>query len=457
MNPALLTDLYQITMAYSYWKNNIQNTNATFHLFYRRAPFGESTVIVAGICPAIEYLENLKFTDEEIKYLASLTGPDTKPLFEPNFLDHLHTMEWELNVEVIPEGNLVFPNEPIMRVSGPILQCQLVETALLNMINFQSLVATKAARIHTAAEGDDVMEFGLRRAQGPDGAISASRASYIGGCMATSNVLAGFKYGIPVKGTHAHSWVMSFEDEAEAFEAYAQALPNNVILLVDTYDTIEGVKKAIQVGKKLNARGHDLLGIRLDSGDLAELSKQARIILDEAGMNNTKIVASNDLDEHSIKELKNKGAKIDVWGIGTKLVTCYDQPALGGVYKLGAIENKEGNKLPKVKLSDDPIKVSNPGTLQVARRMNDEQIIEDIIYDEIHGISIDLDESDIEKLLRPALRKGTRVLDKEDLSITRARAIQQWQTYKNSTTPPKVTIDKCVAKVKALLIEANQA
>ena len=456
MNQVLLTDLYQITMAYSYWKNEIHDNHATFHLFYRRAPFGESAAIVAGVCPALDYLENLEFTDNELAYLTSLTGKDNKPLFEADFLNHLKTMEWKLDVEAIPEGNLALPNEPILRVSGPILQCQLVETALLNMINFQTLVATKAARICTAAKGDDVMEFGLRRAQGPDGAISASRAAYIGGCMATSNVLAGYKYGIPVKGTHAHSWVMSFEDEQEAFEAYAKALPNNVILLVDTYDTIEGVKKAVQVAKKLNEQGHDLLGIRLDSGDLAELSVKARKILDEAGMQNAKIVASNDLDEYSIEKLKAKGAKIDVWGIGTKLVTSYDQPALGGVYKLGAIENDHGNILPKVKLSNDPIKVSNPGTLQVARITSDKQIIEDIIYDEIHGIHANLKNKEFKNLLQPALRKGARVLLEEELSVFRNRATQQWQMYKKQETPTPVTLDPYVAEVKAQLIEANR-
>jgi len=344
MNEALLTDLYQITMAYGYWKNNRHDLQATFHLFYRKAPFGESAAIVAGTCPALDYLEKIAFDDKEVLYLASLKGPDGKALFEQGFLDYLQTMQWQLDVEAIPEGSLVFPNEPILRISGPIIQAQLVETALLNIVNFQTLVATKAARICKAAGNDEVLEFGLRRAQGPDGGLSASRAAYIGGCTATSNVLAGFKYDIPVKGTHAHSWVMSFESETEAFDAYAEALPNNVVLLVDTYDTIEGIKKAIQIAKKLHNQGQQLLGIRLDSGDLTELSIAARELLDDAGLPNTKVIASNDLDEYSIHELKKAGAKIDIWGIGTKLVTCYDQPALGGVYKLGNIEDHDGHR-----------------------------------------------------------------------------------------------------------------
>ena len=457
MNQALLTDLYQITMAYGYWKNGIHDRQATFHLFYRKAPFGESAAIVAGTCPALDYLEKLSFNDEELHYLENLKGVDGTTLFEKAFLDYLKTMEWQLDVEAIPEGNLVFPNEPILRVSGPIIQGQLVETALLNMINFQTLVATKAARICTAAEGDDVMEFGLRRAQGPDGALSASRAAYLGGCMATSNVLAGFKYGIPVKGTHAHSWVMSFDSEDEAFDAYADALPNNVILLVDTYDTIEGVKKAIQVAKKLTQNGHQLLGIRLDSGDLTMLSIAARKLLDEAELHHAKIIASNDLSEHSIRELKNNGAKIDVWGIGTKLGTCHDQPALGGVYKLGAIEDSAGNKLPKVKLSNDPIKVSNPGTLQVARCVSqDGHITQDIIYDEIQGLNTNINTAKYTDLLQPALRKSKRVLTNEDLSIVRTRAQQQWKNHQNKTVPTKITVDNYVAEIKAKLINANQ-
>ena len=456
MNEALLTDLYQLTMAYGYWKNNRHELNATFHLFYRKAPFGETATIVAGTCPALDYLENFQFNDEELLYLASLKGPDNGALFEQGFLDYLKTMDWKLDVEAIPEGNLVFPNEPILRVRGPMLQAQLVETALLNMVNFQTLVATKAARICTAAANDEVMEFGLRRAQGPDGALSASRAAYIGGCMATSNVLAGFKYGIPVKGTHAHSWVMSFDTETEAFDAYADALPNNVVLLVDTYDTLEGVKKAIEIAKKLNSKGQQLLGIRLDSGDLTQLSRAARGLLDEAGLKNTKVIASNDLDEYSILKLKEAGAKIDIWGIGTKLATCYDQPALGGVYKLGCIEDDLGMKTPKVKLSNDPIKVSNPGTLQVARSVtNKGTIIRDIIYDELHGLAPEIEKNHFENLLQPAIREGKRVLTKENLSTVRTRAQHQWATYKATTTPTEITLDKYVATTKEQLITDN--
>jgi len=265
------------------------------------------------------------------------------------------------------------------------------------------------------------------------------------------------QYGIPVKGTHAHSWVMSFDSEDEAFNAYADALPNNVVLLVDTYDTIQGVKKATEVAKKLKNNGHDLLGIRLDSGDLTKLSIDAREILDDAGLHDAKIIASNDLDEHSITELKNNGARIDIWGIGTKLATCYDQPALGGVYKLGEIQNHAGEKLPKVKLSNDPIKVSNPGTLQVARHTDQNgNIIQDIIYDELKGLDTSLNSSKFCNLLQPALRSGKRVLGLENLSTIRTRAQAQWQAYKNNDTPTNIDLDSYVADIKKQLIAQNQ-
>ncbi|MFT5905416.1 MAG: nicotinate phosphoribosyltransferase [Cryomorphaceae bacterium] len=461
MTTPLLTDLYQITMAYGYWKNNMAEREAVFHLFFRRAPFGETATIVAGTCPALDYLSNLKFTDEDCQYLQSLSGHDKKPLFEPDFIDYLKNINWSLNVEAVAEGNLAFANEPLLRVSGPLVQCQLVETALLNLVNFQTLVSTKAARIHQAAEGDDVMEFGLRRAQGPDGGVTASRAAYIGGCMATSNVLAGHKFGIPVKGTHAHSWVMSFDTEEESFRAYADALPNNVILLVDTYDTVEGVKTAIKIGNELREKGYDLLGIRLDSGDLVDLSQKARALLDAADMHSVKIVASNDLDENIIKDLKLKGAKIDVWGIGTKLVTCYDQPALGGVYKLGAILDDDGEWKPKVKLSNDIIKVSNPGTLQVSRNIDETgRIIEDIIFDDRQGLTKTTTETTRRiNLLQPGLRNGQRVLKKEDLAITRKRAIDQWSIHKKNEINRNVTevsLDPYVDKMKHQLVNANK-
>ena len=273
MYGALLTDLYQLTMAFGYWKADMHEREAVFHLFYRKNPFKGTYAIAAGLELAVQYLQNWNFSDEDLSYLRSLKGAQDKPLFEEAFLTYLRELRFTCDVEAIPEGTVVFPHQPLVRIKGPILQAQLVETALLNIINFSTLIATKSARMVQAAAGDSVLEFGLRRAQGPDGGLTASRSAYIGGCTGTSHVLAGKRYGIPVKGTHAHSWIMGFEDELEAFEAYAAAMPHNCILLVDTYDTLQGVEKAIEVGLKLKAKGFDLLGVRLDSGDLVELSK----------------------------------------------------------------------------------------------------------------------------------------------------------------------------------------
>ena len=335
---------------------------------------------------------------------------------------------------------MVFPHEPLLRVQGPILQCQLIETALLNLVNFQSLIATKAARVCLAARGEPVMEFGLRRAQGVDGALAASRAAYIGGCAATSNVLAGKVHGIPVRGTHAHSWVMSFDTEREAFLAYAAAMPNNCVFLVDTYDTLAGVREAVETGKWLRERGHEMAGIRLDSGDLAWLSSEARKLLDAAGFPKAVIVASNDLDEHIISSLKEQGARINVWGVGTKLITAYDQPALGGVYKLGAIRGEDGRWAYKVKLSEQAAKVSNPGIQQVRRFRTDTEFIGDGIFDQETGVSgnftiVDpLDstrrkhlapETAHEDLLVPVFRKGGLVYDLPTLPEVRQRARTQ--------------------------------
>jgi nicotinate phosphoribosyltransferase len=381
MSLTLLTDLYQLTMAYSYWKSGKGNQQAVFHLFFRKAPFQSGFTIACGLEQAIDYLKNFKFSKEDIEYLATLEGNDGKILFEQAFLNYLENITFDCDIDAIPEGTVVFPNEPLIRVKGNIIQAQIVETALLNIINFQTLIATKSARMTIATQGEPVLEFGLRRAQGVDGALSASRASYIGGCSSTSNVLAGKIYGIPVKGTHAHSWVMSFDDELSAFETYAECMPNNCVFLVDTYDTIEGVKNAVKVGENLRKKGYEMVGIRLDSGDLAYLSIEARKILDESGFPDAQIIASNDLDEHIITSLKEQGAKITVWGVGTKLVTAYDQPALGGVYKIAALLNEKTKKWDyKVKLSEQSIKVSNPGILQVKRFVENGEFVGDMIY-----------------------------------------------------------------------------
>jgi nicotinate phosphoribosyltransferase len=382
----LLTDLYQLTMAYGYWKHGRHDNRAAFHLYFRKNPFGGGFTVACGLAEALEVLSDFRFDESDLAFLATLTGNDERPLFDAEFLAFLKTLELSLDLAAIPEGTVVFPNEPLIRVTGPILQCQLVETILLNIINFQTLIATKSARICMAAKGEAVVEFGLRRAQGIDGALSASRAAYIGGCAATSNVLAGKLFGIPVRGTHAHSWVMSFDDELQAFEAYAQAMPNNCIFLVDTYDTLEGVRRAAEVGRRLRDSGHTMVGIRLDSGDLAYFSIEARKILDAAGLTDAVIVASNDLDETIIESLKLQAAKITVWGVGTNLVTGAGQSALGGFYKLTAEQGSDGTWTRKVKASDVASKSSIPGLLQVRRYARADGIIADAIFDELLGI-----------------------------------------------------------------------
>jgi nicotinate phosphoribosyltransferase len=413
---ALLTDLYQLTMACGYWKAGLSEREAVFHLTYRRAPFKGGYAIAAGIAPALAYLQRLRFTADDVAYLGTLRDSADQPLFPQGFLDYLRELKFTCTVDAIPEGSVVFPHEPILRVRGPILQAQLVETPLLTLVNFQTLVATKAARVVEAARGAPVLEFGLRRAQGIDGGVAASRAAYIGGVAATSNVLAGKLLGIPVRGTHAHSWIMFHGDELAAFRAYADALPGNCTFLVDTYDTLDGVRNAITVGRELRGRGYELAGIRLDSGDLAYLSIEARKLLDEAGFSDAKIVASNDLDENLIGAIQEQGARIDAWGVGTKLVTAYDQPALGGVYKLGASRDERGAWQDAIKLSEQPIKISNPGILQVRRLRHGGELAGDVIYDSEHGIAEPYLLHDIEDPLRPAWEP---VYDSvEDLLVT---------------------------------------
>lgn len=383
---ALLTDLYQLTMACAYVRSDTARKEATFHLFFREAPFGGGYAVACGLADVITFLRDFRFSRDDLDYLATLTGGDGGALFDRDFLSYLERLELTCDIDAVPEGSVVFAHEPLLRVTGPIVECQLLETALLNLVNFSTLVATKAARVVHAAGSDPVLEFGLRRAQGIDGALSAARAAYIGGCAATSNVLAGRLHGIPVRGTHAHSWVMSFDGELESFLAYAEAQPNNCIFLVDTYDTLAGVANAIIAGQRLRELGHEMLGIRLDSGDLSDLSVAARKLLDDAGFERARIVASNDLDELSIERLKRGGAAIAMWGVGTKLVTSYDQPALGGVYKLGAVREPGGPWQYRIKLSEDRLKVSIPGLQQVRRFRRDDTLVGDVIYDIELGI-----------------------------------------------------------------------
>lgn len=436
----LFTDLYELAMAYGFWKQGLKETHGVFHLFFRRPPFHGGFTLACGLAQAVEFLEAFHFSDEDLGFLAGLAGADDKALFEPAFLDHLGSLRLSCDIDAVPEGTVVFAQEPLVRVRGPILEAQILESALLNQINFQSLIATKAARICLATGGEPVLEFGLRRAQGIDGALSAARAAFLGGATATSNVLAGRLFGIPVRGTHAHSWVMSFDTELEAFEAWAEAMPNNVVFLVDTYDTLEGVRHAVEVGRRLEARGQKLLGIRLDSGDLAYLSIEARRILDEGGFPAAQIYASNDLDENIISSLKQQGATICVWGVGTKLVTAYDEPALGGVYKLSAIRHPGGPWQHKIKLSEQALKVSTPGTQQVRRFRVGGEYVADAIFDVELGIAsnptvIDgMDptrrkhigpEASFEDLLVPVFRAGRRVYEVPGLERSRQRAAEQ--------------------------------
>lgn len=441
---ALLTDFYQLTMAYGYWKTGTDRHEAVFHLYFRKNPFKGGYTVAAGLAFAIDLLEHFRFDESDLTYLAGLAGNDGKPVFEPAFLDYLRDMRFECDIHAVPEGTIVFPNEPLMRVQGPLIQCQLVETVLLNIINFQTLIATKAARVCEAAQGEPVLEFGLRRAQGMDGGLSASRAAYIGGVSATSNVLAGKRFDIPVRGTHAHAWVMSFDDEFEAFQAYAEAMPNNCVFLVDTYDTLEGVRNACKVGRWLRDRGHKLAGVRLDSGDLAYLSIEARKILDEAGFPEATIVASNDLNELIIESLKHQGAKISVWGVGTQLATAFDQPALGGVYKLSALRAPGEDWKYKLKLSEQAIKISNPGILQVRRFHSEARNYEDMIYDIGMGVPeepVMVDPLDLTRrkripgdathtdLLVPIFEGGRRVYEPPSIHETRAQVRQGLERF----------------------------
>ena len=359
-NLTLLTDLYQLTMMDGYLKNGKEKDIAVFDLFFRRNNIITYSV-AAGLEQALDYVLNIRFEKQDIEYLRSLG------LFDETFVSYLKNFRFTGDVYAVPEGTVVFPEEPIVTVRAPLLEAQFLETALLNIVNHQTLIASKSAKVAYAAKGDSVMEFGLRRAQGPDAGIYGARASVIGGCRSTSNVLAGQMFGIPVAGTHAHSWVMNFPTEYEAFSAYAKMYPDACLLLVDTYDTLHsGVPNAIRVFRELRAAGHEPKGIRLDSGDLAYLSKMARAMLDEAGFPDAIICASGDLDEYLINSLKNQGACIDLWGVGTKLITSADMPALGGVYKLSALHTGD-SEVPKIKLSDNSDKITNPGFKQVYR------------------------------------------------------------------------------------------
>jgi len=470
---ALTTDLYEVTMAYGYWKAGVSDHEAAFHVTFRHNPFGGQFTVACGLATAIDFLRMFHFTETEIAYLASQRGNDGKPLFDSGFLDYLRDLRLTCDIDAIPEATLVFPNEPLIRVSGPVAQCQLLETTLLNILNFESLIATKAARVCLAAKNDPVIEFGLRRAQGVDGGLTAARAAYIGGCVGTSNLQAGERFGIPVSGTQAHSWIMFFESEDEAFQTYASAMPNNCVLLVDTYNSIEGVRHAIDVASQLRKEGHEMIGVRLDSGDRVALSIEARRMLDKAGFTNAKIVCSGDLDEHVIADMKQGGARIDMWGVGTKLTTGQPDAALSGIYKLGAVRHPGGQWQYRIKLSDEAAKTSCPGLLQVRRfQQPDGRFIADAIYETDHAISepcvvVDLEtekkteipaKTDYSDLLVPVFRRDQLVYQTPNLEASREHARKQLDCAPpeilrlKNPTPYKIGLERSLHELRSTLI-----
>ena len=456
-NLTMMTDLYQLTMMYGYFKTGMRDNLATFDMFYRSKDATTHYAIMAGLEQLIEYLENLRFDEESLSYLRGLG------IFDEDFLDELRNFEFHGDVYAVPEGTIVFPGEPLIRVTAPIFEAQLVETALLNIINHQTLIATKASRVVQAAEGGTVMEFGLRRAQGPDAGIYGARAAIIGGCKSTSNVLTGQMYNIPIAGTHAHSWVMSFPDEITAFRKYAEMFPTSCLLLVDTYDTLKsGVPNAIQVFDELRAQGHEPVGIRLDSGDLAYLSREARKMLDAAGYPNTIICASGDLDENLIRDLKLQGACIDTWGVGTKLITSEDCPSLGGVYKMSA-ETVDGRVIPKIKISENPVKITNPGVKKLWRIYDNKtgKATADLIaldyetfdtsrpltiYDPVNTWkSMTLTDYTMKELQVKVFENGKRVYDSPSLQEIQRHCQEDldtfWDQYKRLLNPHRYKVD----------------
>ncbi len=450
----LLTDLYQLTMMYGFYKSGRMEQHVVFDVFYRTNPCDNGYVICAGLEQAAVYLHHLQFYSEEISYLRSLG------LFDEGFLAELEQFRFTGTVHAIPEGTVVFPHEPLIRVEGRIFELQLIESALLCFVNHQSLIATKAARIVQATLGGGVIEdtqptseFGLRRAQNGDAAIFGARASYIGGCTSTSNVTAGYNFAIPVSGTQAHSWIQSFDSEIEAFRVYVAAFPDRAVLLVDTYDVLHsGVPNAIVVGRELREKGFDLLGVRIDSGDLSYLSKASRRLLDEAGFQNTQIIASDDLDEDTIRDLMLQGAKIDGWGVGTALITAKGCPALGGVYKLAA-EEKEGRFIPRIKVSENPLKVTNPGKKKVVRFYVNQQASADLImlddevtpqgepvtlFDPIHTYKRKtVRDYTVKELLVPIFEKGEIVYELPQLEDIRSFTQRELAALSSETRRPK--------------------
>lgn len=462
VNNTLLVDEYELTMLQGYFLCK-KEPMVVFDMFYRSNPSGNGYAVAAGLECVIEYIQNLHFGEEEIEVLAK------KGIYCEEFLDYLRNFKFTGTLYAVEEGTVVFPMEPLLRVEAPITQAQYIETALLNFINHQSLIATKASRVCQAAEGEAVMEFGLRRAQGPDAGTIGARAAVIGGCAITSNVLCAQRYGIPTSGTHAHSWVMSFKTELEAFMAYVNVYPTNAILLVDTYDTLKsGVPNAIKAFQKLRAEGKltGRYGIRLDSGDLAYLSKKARKMLDDAGFHDAIISASNDLDENLITNLKSQGAKITLWGVGTNLITSKDCPAFGGVYKLAAIQDEEtGKYIAKIKVSENTVKITNPGKKKVYRIIDKDtnKFLADLICldHEVIDTTKDLEIFDqvdtwkktnfkagtyrLEELLVPIFVDGEYVYEEPTIDEIIKRCKEQkdclWEEVKRLSNPHKYYVD----------------
>ena len=473
-NLTLLTDLYQLTMINGYFENNVHNDVVVFDMFFRKNACKGGYTIVCGIEQLVEYIENLKFSESDLDYLKTLN------LFSDKFLDFLRDFKFTGDIYTVEEGTVMFPNEPIIRIKAPLYQAQLIETALLTIINFQSLIATKASRVCFAAKGDPVFEFGLRRAQGPDAGTYGARAAIIGGCTATANVLAGKMFNIPVVGTHAHSWVQKFDNELDAFEAYAKIYPNNCLLLVDTYDVLKsGMPNAIKVFKDLKAKGHKPLGIRLDSGDLDYLSKECKNMLTEAGFEDARITASNDLDEYRISNLKSSGSPINSWGVGTKLITSSDSPSLGGVYKLVA-SYKDGNYEPKIKISEDPEKITNPGYKKVVRIYNtqghaeaDLIMLEDEYIDNTKPLTIfhpvykwktkTFTNYTIKELLKPLYINGECKYEKKSVieiqEYTRNELNTLWREYKRLLYPQtyKVDLSEKLCTLKESMLDSNKS
>ena len=455
-NLTMLTDLYQLTMMQGYLVSGCRHKEAVFDVFFRTLPFKGGYVLAAGLEQVVEYLENLTFSEENLAYLRSLN------LFNEDFIEELRNFHFTGDIDAVPEGTPVFPYEPLIRVKGRIFETQLLETAILNLINFESLIATKASRVVTAADGRPVMEFGLRRAQGPDAGILGARAAFIGGCQSTSNVLAGERYGIPVSGTQAHSWIQCFPSELEAFRAFARTFPDSCLLLVDTYSVLEsGVPNAIKVGLELEAEGHHFQGIRLDSGDLAYLSREARRLLDGAGLKGAIIVGSNDLDEETIFAIRAQGAKIDAWGVGTNLITSKDNPSLGGVYKLAA-EGERGIFNPRLKVSENIAKITNPGIKKIVRfydragkAMADVIALEDEVFTEGNSLTIfdpiqtwkrkTLTNFRTRELLIPVFRGGKRICELPKLKDIQTYARKEldtfWDEVKRLTNPHRYIVD----------------